>query len=312
MSVDAMLHQSARLSSHSQVLRDDIRMITQKGEGGATVRYEESEQTERQVEIGFNLGGTVRSVLYRAKKSQAKKSEYGQAHIAFYPGCTGLAEYCGHQPVCFLALLISVELFEYFFDMPIEEVKQEIHTHNILSYTLFSPITADMKLALHQMLVCPYLGKTRNLFLEAKVLELVSHLRQSTSRTQRTMKKSLTAEDYGKMWKAKLILDESFQSPPSICELARRVGVNEFKLKNGFRQVHGTTPYRYLADQRLEKARSLLYERQMNVSEAAFSVGYSSLSHFAKIFRTKYGVSPHEYMAGTIATYDHSVGVSGL
>jgi AraC-like DNA-binding protein len=52
-----------------------------------------------------------------------------------------------------------------------------------------------------------------------------------------------------------------------------------------------------VAEQRLERARLFLWKRQMNVTEAAFAVGYSSLSHFAKIFRARFGVNPHEYLA---------------
>jgi AraC-like DNA-binding protein len=104
-------------------------------------------------------------------------------------------------------------------------------------------------------------------------------------------------EDKEKMWRAKAVLDEKLEVPPSIVELAQYVGVNEYKLKNGFRQEHGITPYRYIVEQRLERARKLLWNRDMNVTEAAFAVGYSSLSHFAKIFRDKFGVNPHEYLA---------------
>jgi AraC-like DNA-binding protein len=164
--------------------------------------------------------------------------------------------------------------------------------------------------------MCPFLGKTRCLFLEGKVLELISHVRFSADRhtytASSTAAVNLMADDYERMWQAKTILDENLESPPSILELAKLVGVNEFKLKNGFRQVYGTTPYKYLADQRLETARQLLWERRVNVTEAAFSVGYSNLSHFAKIFRAKFGVNPHEFLSSSESRIELSYGARQL
>ncbi len=291
--------QLAKISTQKQLLHDNIRMTIQKGVGGSQVYYEPSAQTEKTVEIGFNLGAPIRSVLYANHKTQPQQSNTGQAHLAYYPGCTGFSEYCNNQSVCYLSFLISIDLFEHFFDISINSVREQMHAQGEVIYTRFSPITADMKLALRQLMLCPFFGTAREIFFEGKMLELTSLLRQIATKPKHGLPENLDQEDQEKMWRAKSILDDNLVSPPSIVALAKRLGVNESKLKNKFRQVHGVTPYRYLADQRLEEARRLLCGRHMNVSEAASAVGYSSLSHFSKIFRTKYGVSPHEYMASS-------------
>jgi AraC-like DNA-binding protein len=84
------------------------------------------------------------------------------------------------------------------------------------------------------------------------------------------------------------------ESPPSIIELSRRVGLNDFKLKIGFKAIYGTTVYGLLRDERLEKARLLLEMNSMNVGEVAYSVGYSNPSHFANAFKKKFGINPGE------------------
>lgn len=285
------------ISTHTHLIRDGIRLTIQRGTGGTQIRYDASEQSMHTIDIGFNLGGPIRSILSANQISQTEQSEHGQAHIAFYPGCSGVTAYRENHPVCYLGFMLSVDLYERFFDTRISDIKRQMRNQRKASHILFRPITADMKIALHQMMLCSFLGKTRELFFEGKILELISHLRQYTGKPEENVHASLTAADHEKMWQAKSILDDNLESPPSVLHLARQIGINEFKLKKGFRQVHGITPYRYLADQRLEKARSLLCERKMNVSEAAYAVGYSSLSHFAKIFRTKFGVTPHEYLA---------------
>lgn len=294
----------APFSSDRQFIDSDMQMVVQRGEGGAEVHYDAPEQSENTVEICFNLGGSVSSVLHGKSGSVVQVLEHGQAHIAYYPECSGHAVFCPHRPVFCIGFLISLDFFEHFFDASIPLIREQMHEEDMLSYTLFSPITADMKLALYQLMRCPFLGKSKGMFLEGKTMELASHLRQIAKQPKVNMPGKLTAKDYKKMWQVKAILDDNLESPPSIVELAGLIGVNECKLKSGFKQVHGVSPYRYLADHRLEEARRLICEKKTNVSEAALSVGYSSLSHFSKIFRIKYGVTPQEYMVSTDCFYD--------
>ena len=57
---------------------------------------------------------------------------------------------------------------------------------------------------------------------------------------------------------AKDILIRQIDNPPSLLSLARQVGINDFKLKQGFRQVFGTTVFGYLHSHRMERAAQLL------------------------------------------------------
>jgi AraC family transcriptional regulator, transcriptional activator of the genes for pyochelin and ferripyochelin receptors len=86
--------------------------------------------------------------------------------------------------------------------------------------------------------------------------------------------------------------------PPSLLTLARQVGLNDFKLKRGFRQVFGTTVFGYLHEHRMERARQLLEERRLNVTAVACTVGYANPSHFAGAFKRKFGVNPSAYLRG--------------
>jgi AraC-like DNA-binding protein len=88
------------------------------------------------------------------------------------------------------------------------------------------------------------------------------------------------------------ILRKEMSEPPGARELARRVGLNHNQLVQGFREMFDLGPFEYLRNIRLEKARDLIAGHECNVTEAAFSVGYSSLSHFTKSFREKFGINP--------------------
>ncbi len=290
------------VSTQCHTVQEKLYLVIQKGNGCPPSHHFER-RDEAMVEIGFNLGGSIQcEVRQGAGACQTLKVRPGQAHIGFYPDCSGILEYSGDQPVRWVGIFVPACMFRMFFDRPLDDLGSRGTDlgRKCLVYKIVSSITADMKVALHQILMCPFMGKTKGLFLESKVLELISHVRFSVDRSPECSRSSavnLTADGNEKMWQAKSFLDENLESPPSILELARHVGVNEFLLKNGFRQVHGITPHRYVAEQRLERARLFLWKRQMNVTEAAFAVGYSSLSHFAKIFRARFGVNPHEYLA---------------
>ncbi len=82
--------------------------------------------------------------------------------------------------------------------------------------------------------------------------------------------------------------------PPSLPELSRLAGINEFKLKNGFKELFGQPVFAWLADYRLETARSELMKGDRTVTEIAFELGFSSPQHFSTAFKKKYGVSPKQ------------------
>jgi len=86
--------------------------------------------------------------------------------------------------------------------------------------------------------------------------------------------------------------------PPSLLTLAHRVGLNDFKLKRGFREVYQTTVFGYVRMLRMEKALSLLEAGEMNVGEVASATGYSNFGHFSEAFRKRFGVSPRDFKKG--------------
>lgn len=103
-----------------------------------------------------------------------------------------------------------------------------------------------------------------------------------------------TAEEIKVAGEAKKIILQNYSTPPSIKELARLSGTNDFKLKKYFKKVYQTTIYAYIQKLRLEKANLLLRENLMSVSEIANEVGYKHQGHFSAIFFKAYGVYPKD------------------
>lgn len=158
-------------------------------------------------------------------------------------------------------------------------------------------ITPAMNLILHQILSAPYQGITRQLYLEGKVLELIAlQLQQISERLRKPEPAVLRREEIDRIHHAKDILVRQLEQPPSLQMLARQVGLNEHKLKVGFRQIFNTTVFGYLYHHRMEQARQLLEAGEMTVTSVAYAVGYANRSHFAAAFRRKFGINPGCYL----------------
>ncbi len=81
----------------------------------------------------------------------------------------------------------------------------------------------------------------------------------------------------------------------TIDEIGRFVGLNSQKLQEGFKILYNTTVHKFIQEKRLEYAVNLLRTEEHNITEIASIIGFSSRSHFAKIFKEKYGVNPKGY-----------------
>lgn len=160
--------------------------------------------------------------------------------------------------------------------------------------------SAAMKEIVQQILTCPYQGITKRMYLQAKILELMTlqlaailTLPDMTQLPQRLKTRTVTQLHY-----AREVLRSRLENPPSLSELAQQVGVSDRTLRRGFQELFGTTVLGYIKDLRLAQAERLLREGNRTVCEVANLVGYSQLGHFAAAFRRKFGITPSDCLYG--------------
>jgi AraC-like DNA-binding protein len=180
------------------------------------------------------------------------------------------------------------------------EFSQILEEKDQFQMTLPQQITPQMKVALEQIFSCPFQGMTKQLYLEAKALELVALQIEMITQTQAFHPISsscscfLKGEDIDRIYAAKDILIRHWDNPPSLSELAQQVELNTRKLKTGFRQVFQTTAFGYLHQYRMEMAQQMLRENQP-VGWVANAVGYASPTSFTAAFRRCFGMTPKAY-----------------
>lgn len=160
------------------------------------------------------------------------------------------------------------------------------------------PLTHRHRDLLNSLLHPPVLAAAQRLWYESKALEFAADFFFSPGDTETlcTRAERVAAE---RVARAKAILSENLAEPPSLEELGRRVACSHFYLSRTFTRETGLTLSQWLRRARLERAAELLRTRQCNVTEAALTVGYSSLSHFSQAFHEMYGCCPGLYPVKT-------------
>ncbi|WP_153796609.1 helix-turn-helix domain-containing protein [Foetidibacter luteolus] len=156
----------------------------------------------------------------------------------------------------------------------------------------FMSLLKEMDLQLHA-------ERANNLLLHAKTLELCYHMLQQVEKRQsKNNLKNIHHADVDRLNEVRQQLMEHYQEPcPTIEQAARNAAMSPTKFKNLFRQMFGQTYYQYYKNIRMYKAKELLQQQKMNVSEVGYMLGYQSLSKFTKAFKDVFSITPGNLVA---------------
>jgi AraC-like DNA-binding protein len=82
---------------------------------------------------------------------------------------------------------------------------------------------------------------------------------------------------------------------PSIQEYLQRLGCSYAHLCREFHRAYGLSPLQYVNAARLERAKLLLRDTDLTVSQIAYRVGFDGPAYFCRLFRRRTGLSPKTY-----------------
>ena len=250
--------------------------------------------------LKFFLSGSVAGTIQDVNDDLYTSS--GDYCLVYCPERMGAVEFAAGKDICTVELGISPQLFRTMVaGEQYTQLQQLLDLDSVAPYFELGKTTPLMEIALQQVLQCPYQGAARRLYLESKGLELIAlyleQLRMSLPADPSAKGRQLKPEDVSRIHQARDILIRNVHTPPSLLSLARQVGINDCKLKRGFRQVFGTTVFGYLHSYRMEQAARLLQTNQMTVTGVAAAVGFTNRGSFAAAFRRKFGVNPRVYQS---------------
>lgn len=198
---------------------------------------------------------------------------------------------------------MSPDLLATFFPDEVGEISQQLRflaKGNDWQTLLYPQTTTAIEAIVQQIINCPYQGTTKQMYLQAKVLELITLQLAPILSAGDGLQSSprLKPETIARIHYAREILLSSLENPPSLLELAQIVGVSERTLRRGFQELFGTTVFGYLTSQRMEQAKQLLRSGKLSVAEVANLSGYSQPGNFAAVFKRKFGITPRQCLSG--------------
>ena len=168
---------------------------------------------------------------------------------------------------------------------------------NALDYLVQNPNSPDLNFVFQQIKDCPAEGKTRNLYVESKVMEILSLITHNLEQEQnrRHLPVKLDKKDKYSLGKAITLMKRNLSAYPSIFQLAQTANMSPSRFQMAFRQFYGTTAYEYLKVLRMNHALLLLHDSDDDIRNVALKVGYRNAGHFSKLFKDTFGMGPKEY-----------------
>lgn len=158
-------------------------------------------------------------------------------------------------------------------------------------YHHFEPASIDIQNVLQQLID----NDGSILYRESKKYEILDLY--FNSRSVQTYKCPFLnqKDNVNKVREAKQQLISDLRNTITIKELARRVGLNEYNLKTGFKEIYGKPIHGFLKDYKMMHAKELIETKDYQINEVADMIGYSNVSHFIEAFKRKFGQTPKQF-----------------
>jgi len=246
------------------------------------------------ISMGFNLNGAV--VVEQKETGKSFPVAKGQHNIFYFGDAdSGMRNIERHSEQfmvqfskeAFIRLTENTtDRLMYFRDSVLEGQFSTLSARNEF-------IDFEMQSVINSILYCQYKGGLRKIFFLSKCIEILVLQAQMFDRAaERKYTYCKTVRDKDQIVFAKDYLVKNIDNPPSLSGLAKIAGINEFKLKKGFKEIFGSTVFNYLTAYRMERAKNELLQKNKSITELAYELGYSSPQHFSKAFKKMYNITP--------------------
>lgn len=189
-----------------------------------------------------------------------------------------------------------LEAFLFFFDRPTIEkfLKQSTQNkkHSLAQSQPYKiPAYATISEYMNALLKMYRNIQTTANLLQIKLLELLHLIDALDDQSRLRSFLDLSVKSPAKRNIKKLMRDNQHANL-SIADYAELSGRSMASFTRDFKRHFGTTPRQWQIDMRLTRAYDLIKENQTSITEIAMEVGYDNISHFIKMFKNKYGISP--------------------
>ncbi len=247
------------------------------------------------IHLSFCLQGSVDFIF--AGGHYVKKLIQGSSFIIYNPQVDLELNLTCEPNTRIVVFHIHIEKMHKLF-LPGDENLHFLHREHInKKFYKEKEIQPNVYSVLEQMYFANSPDNTKMLYLKGKTLELLSLFFGSTENKSYESCPFLYDENnVEKIRKARQIIQERMLNPPTLKELALEIGLNEYQLKVGFKNIYGSPVFQYLNDFKLEKSKNMLQTGKFKVNEVATEIGYVNPSHFIAAFKKKFGYTPKKFL----------------
>lgn len=243
-------------------LQDHLLLIIKSGV--YTVRFGDQEYTMRSNEMMF----IHKSMGVEYEKAGEPDSDYILDYMMFFLNekiVDEFLKFAGLKPVCPVNDVVPITVF------PIND-RIESYIESLQPYF-------------------EHPNEVKEGLVRVKLMELLFHIADSNDRLLHQMIQPIS-KDSGSITK---IMEENFMNPVSLNDLAYLSGRSLATFKRDFQAIYNTSPLKWVRNRRLDKAKELLAETALPVTDICFSTGFENIAHFSKVFKARFGLPPSEF-----------------
>jgi AraC family transcriptional regulator len=138
-------------------------------------------------------------------------------------------------------------------------------------------------------------GTAGRMNVESLTTQLAIHLLRHYCTASASLAKPLPKLPPRKLQRALDYIDANLREDISLAGVAQALAMSPWHFAHAFRQTTGLSPHRFVLARRVERAKSLLRETDLPITEIAHRIGCTSHSHFSVLFRRATGQTPRDY-----------------
>ena len=239
--------------------------------------------------IAVHLAGSVNLRQTRNGRTRARKMNAGDITITPVGPPTRWQQ-AGHSLVVLLRLspayVRTVAGEECALDPDRFEIQTVFSTHDHVVEELARRLLTGLELE----------GADSHLYVDTLTCELAVHLlaRYTTTVVQEWPRAQLSPH---KLRRTIEYIDEYLCNQLTLASMANAVALSPGHFAHAFREATGVAPHRYVLERRVERAKELLRQSDLPITEIASRVGCSSHSHFSVLFNRVTGLTPRQFRA---------------
>ncbi len=276
------------------VIDDDIILIKNQNDSNISTEFQK-EIHQHFIQFHFNMRGLCVFMFNNGNYKMPLQNE--RMLLLYNPQKTLPLHQIAEPKSVVISLLISIQKFHSLFSTEAGHIDFLSLENKDKKYYNEDAISPAIMVVLHQILNANFQKNLQPLYLKGKVYELLTlYFNRSNEANVEQCPFLADQESISKIHRAKEIIIDRMAEPPSLPELSNEIGLNIKKLKEGFKQIYGDSVYAFLFDYKMELARKILENKDLNINEVSLKVGYSTPSHFIAAFKKKYGVTPKKYL----------------